>query len=140
MPLKVLTSPLTLVTSFFSRKPKSSPSDSQSSPTSRSGRPSSTTSSVTFTNTVSIAGFSHGKSSSSMSSPCDSQFNESKEMLQYWHNRPLVFTDTPEYSLEDFELLDTVGNVPTNIFMLHVFDALIHMVLIFVCHWGILFI
>jgi hypothetical protein len=54
-----------------------------------------------------------------MSSPCDSQFNDSREMLQYWHNRPLVFTDTPEYSLEDFEFLDTVGNVDILLHLLH---------------------
>ncbi|GAB5589873.1 Cytochrome c oxidase subunit 1 [Umbelopsis nana] len=110
MPLKVLTSPLTLVTGFFSKRPKSPKSDRQPSPTaSYNGRPSSTTSSVTFTNTVSIAGFSHGKSSSSMSSPCESHFNDSKEMLQYWHNRPLVYMDTPDYCLDDFEFMDTVG-------------------------------
>lgn len=114
MPLKVLTSPLTLVSGFFSKRPKSPTSDVPHSPTSATcnGRPSSSASSVTFTNTVSIAGFSsHGKSSSSMSSPCDSQFSDSKEMLQYWHSRPLVYRETPEHCLEDFDLLDTVGNV-----------------------------
>lgn len=111
MPLKVLTSPLTLVTGFFSKRPKSPTSDVPQSPKSVTcnGRPSSSASSVTFTNTVSIAGFSYGKSSSSMSSPCDSHFNDSKEMLQYWHSRPLVYRETPEHCLEEFDMLDTVG-------------------------------
>jgi hypothetical protein len=44
-----------------------------------------------------------------MSSPCESQFNDSREMLQYWHNRPLVYIDSPDYNLDDFEFMETVG-------------------------------